>query len=227
MAHTSDPRFDGWSETPATPVRPRQILLEQRKSPHTPSGFMPQPPAPMMILTSSRRTMSRTGDEQRAELFLKSDVFANSPHDRAIEGQSTDEGAGSVEVKHKVFRNTLDINMTPATPPLTPSSDTSLASTHGTVITRLVTLLQLPRLPALSKQATFTMFLLAFTLVVLIAAVFATGTTIFALVQVFARGWNFVCILSDALDAGIGSVGFICGRAVGRFAQEFARGYQL
>jgi hypothetical protein len=123
-------------------------------------------------------------------------------------------------------RDDFDINTTPKTPPrtpVTPTTDTSMSSTRSKIsITTFTNIFVHVRM---TERTLFTIFAILLMLLMVVCLAFEeTRDRVTKLLLALLQSLQFA---SNAAEMGIEGAGWILGKAVGRFAKGFVRGYMM
>ena len=118
----------------------------------------------------------------------------------------------------------------PKTPPLTPftpTTDTSLSSGNSAFSVTFFTNIFV-HMRVTSRQPRALLVLLAgLFFILLLLVVFGVAGVKTGTVQMLQYIWRVLITLSETIETGIEGVGWMLGRAVGRFGNGFARGYHV
>ena len=225
---------------PATPRKSSQP--DEAGWSREPCDFMPQSPAPLMIMSSATQQRRSSADDRaiRCLEMVGSGRSGTWTCDRkrlrvlTCETESEDEegdekqdmeGAGAEDTSDDTH---FDINKTPMTPPRTPTTDTTLPTSDsglsGTLFTK--------SWDHLKGGTTMTTVLLALGLGVvlvslLLLAFLGTEGVKSDVCELMGSIWTMLVVVSDTVEVGIEGLGWIIGRAVGRFGRGFQRGYRM
>jgi hypothetical protein len=193
-----------------------------------PCDFMPQSPAPMMIM-SSATPRTQKGAYERAVRLLgpypdckkkQQSMLANILTEIVDTGNyESDSDRENADV-----RDEFNINTTPKTPPrtpVTPATDTSISSARSkipiTVFTNMFVHVRM------TEHALFTIFAILLVLLMVVFLTFEeTRDQVTKLLLALLQSLQFA---SNAAEMGVQGAGWILGKAVGRFAKGFVRGY--
>ncbi|CAO2647511.1 Nn.00g084330.m01.CDS01 [Neocucurbitaria sp. VM-36] len=127
MARVQLPSLHLWRNASATPARTIPEPSELDGGPLMPCDFMPQPQAPMMVLSSTPRRTHKSVDDRAVRLLRLEDLNGSI-------GSLQEENEIDLCERPNHGSAYPDINQTPRTPPktpITPTTDTSLSSTFS------------------------------------------------------------------------------------------------
>jgi hypothetical protein len=228
MAHFNFPSLWKSSDEPATP---RGSYSPATKfGLRAPCDFMPQSPAPMMIM-SSATPRTQKGADKRALRLLEPHLGCKKKQKSTLADILTDivdtgEYENDSDRENADVRDDFDINTTPKTPPrtpVTPTTDTSMSSTRSkisiTVFTNMFVHVRM------TERTLFTNFAILLVLLMVVCLAFEeTRDRVTKLLLALLQSLQFA---SNAAEMGIEGAGWILGKAVGRFAKGFVRGYMM
>jgi hypothetical protein len=123
-------------------------------------------------------------------------------------------------------RDHFEINTTPKTPPrtpVTPTTDTSMSSARPKISITVFTNMFVH--VGITERALFTIFAILLVLLMVVCLAFEeTRDRVIKLLLALLQSLQFA---SNAAEMGIEGAGWILGKAVGRFAKGFVRGYMM
>jgi hypothetical protein len=191
---------------------------------------MPQSPVPMMVMSSATPRTHKGADERALRLLQPYPDCKQNRQSTLVDilMEPTDNGKGEDDTDGEKLDacKDFDIKKTPKTPPqtpVTPPTDASMSFARSKISIMVFTNLFVH--VRTTERALFTVLAILLMLLMLVYLPFEeTREGVNKLLLALLQSLQYA---SNAAEMGIEGAGWILGKAVGRFAKGFARGYLM